>query len=174
MLTATAPAHAAPVCEVYGFAGDVTIKGNGAIVELNFSANGTSAHGPATASGDKGGVMTGIIAAGSSGTVRGLHLTFTPEGAGGGPFVLTGSIREDDMTATGTQTGGSWSTMGPLACLREGKPQTGEDMFQLSEDIDMYDEPGGVGNKLPGFAAGGKNAPLASAARMPERQLVPD
>lgn len=70
MLTATAPAHAAPVCEVYGFAGDVTIKGNGAIVELNFSANGTSAHGPATASGDKGGVMTGIIAGGSSRTVQ--------------------------------------------------------------------------------------------------------
>ena len=65
------------------------------------------------------------------------------------------------MTATGTQTGGSWSTVGPLACLQKGSPKPGEDMFQLSEDTDMYDEPRGVGNKLPGFAAGGKNAPLA-------------
>ena len=158
LLTVAAPVHAAPLCARYGFAGDVTIKGNGAILELNFTADGTSAHGSATASGDKGGVMTGSIAGGIIEDGPGLHLTFVPDG--GGSYVFSGSIRESDLIATGTQTGGTWSTVGPLACLEKRSPLPGEDMFQLSEDTDMYDAPGGVGNKLPGFANGGRDAEL--------------
>jgi hypothetical protein len=158
-LLATPCAYAAPACEVYGFAGDVRITGNGAITELNFAADGTSAHGSATASGDKGGVMNGTIAGGIVENGPRMHLTFIPD-AGGGPFVLTGSIRENDLVATGTQVGGTWSTTAPLACLQERSSKPGAYMFQLSEDTDMYDGPSGTGKKLPGFAEGGEGAPL--------------
>ena len=152
-------ARAAPGCRVYGFDGDVTITGNGAILDLTFSANGTSAGGPATATGDKGGTMTGTITGGIVENGPRLHLTFMPD-AGGGPFVLTGSIRENDLIATGTQAGGTWSTTAPLACLQERSSNPEAQWFQLSKDTDMYDAPGGVGNKLPGFAEGGEGAPL--------------
>ena len=89
VLGAPPPAQAAPACEVYGFAGPVTIKGNGAIIELSFSADGRSAGGPATGQTDKGGALTGTISGGIIGNGPGINLTFTPEGAGGG-IVLNG------------------------------------------------------------------------------------
>jgi hypothetical protein len=161
LFTTPIASHAAPACDLYGFAGDVTITGNGAITELNFSANGTSAHGTATAMGDKGGSMTGIIAGGIVENGPRLHLTFTPDS--GGSYVFTGYIREDTLIATGTQGPGTWSTVGPLACLQAGPgpdpPDLGGDhMFQLSGDVDMYDKPGGNGNKL-GVADGKPDGP---------------
>ena len=159
LLATPIAAQAAPTCELPGFAGKVTITGDGAIIRLEFSANGTSATGGrATAMTDKGGALTGTIGGGIIENGPGIHLTFTPDGATGGSFVLTGEVRPD-LIAVGKQVGGSWSTEGPLACLKESGPQPGV-MFQLTGDVDMYDQPDGKGNKLPGFAEGGEGAPL--------------
>ena len=155
VLGAPTPAQAAPACEVYGFAGPVTIKGNGAIIELSFSADGRSAGGPATGQTDKGGPLTGTISGGIIGNGPGINLTFTPEGAGGG-IVLNGAIREDDLIATGTQTGGTWSTTGPLACLDEAAATPNDGTAKVTGDVDRYDAPGGVGNKYDGWVEGGE------------------
>jgi hypothetical protein len=155
LLVAPAPVHAAPACGEYGFAGPVTIEGNGAIIELNFSADGRSAGGPATGLGDKGNALKGTISGGVIGNGPGINLTFTPEGVGGG-MVFNGAIREDDLIATGTQTGGTWSTAGPLACLDEAEAAPKDGTAKVTGDVDMYDAPGGVGNKYDGWLEGGE------------------
>ena len=153
LLEAPIAAQAAPTCEMYGFAGEVTITGQGAIILLRFSANGTSAHGPATAMSDKGGAMTGFIAGGIIENGPGIHLTFTPDVAlAGGPYVFTGEIRQTDLIAVGSQSGGFWNTEGPLACLQGGAqpnpgpppplpPTTPARATVVGEDVDVYERP---------------------------------
>ena len=147
LLTGPAPAQAAPGCEVYGFAGEVTITGDGAIGFLRFSANGTSAHGTATAMSDKGAAMTGFISGGIIEDGPGIHLTFTPDVAlAGGPYVFTGEIRQRDLIAVGSQVGGSWSTEDPLACLQTGaQPDPGPPPPPMAtvvgEAVDVYERP---------------------------------
>jgi hypothetical protein len=153
LLAVPAPAHAAPGCAEYGFAGPVTIKGNGAIIQLDFTANGRSAAGQATGQGDKGNALTGTIGGGIIGDGPGISLTFTPAGAGAG-MTLNGAINPDNLIATGTQPGGTWSTAGPLACLDEAAtPNDGT--AEVTRDVDMYDAPGGTGNKYDGWLEGG-------------------
>jgi hypothetical protein len=154
LMAAPVPVHAAPACGEYGFAGPVTIKGNGAIIELTFSANGRSAGGPATGLDDKGGALKGTISGGIIGNGPGINLTFTPEGGGG--IVFNGAIREDDLIATGTQPAGSWSTAGPLACLDGADAALNDGTAKVTGDVDMYEGPGGVGQKYPGWLDGGE------------------
>ncbi len=158
LLIAPAPVHAAPACEVYGFAGNVTIRedyGGGEYVDFSFSATGTTAGGPATATPSKGGnpPTTGTITGGIVENGPGINLTYTepPNSAGGVPiYHFAGAIRESDMIATGKEREHSWRTLGPLACLDE-PATTGQGMAKVTGDVDMYDAPGGVGSKYPGF-----------------------
>ena len=157
LLMTPSTVDAAP-CEVYGFAGPVTITGTGAVTRLNFSGEGTSVGGPASAMSDKGAAVNGIISGGIVEDGPGVHLTFTPDG--GGSHVFAGTIRENDLIATGTEGPGTWKTDGPLACLKEGAPKPGDHMFTLTGDVDMYKRPGGNDDdKLPGFVEGGPGSP---------------
>jgi hypothetical protein len=164
-LLTPATGQAAPTCEVYGFAGPVTIRedyGGSEFLDISFSATGTIAGGPATAKPSKGGnpPTTGTITGGIVENGPGINLTYTekPNSAGGIPtYNFVGAIRESDMIATGKEGEHPWSTLGPLACL-QAKP-SGNHMVNLTGDVDIYDKPGGVGNKLPGFAEGGPDSP---------------
>jgi hypothetical protein len=154
LLAAPIAAQAAPICEVYGFAGEVTITGRGEISYLNFSANGSSATGGQATAMSKGAAMTGFISGGIIEDGPGIHLTFTPDRPlAGGPYVLTGGVRPD-LIAVGSQVGGSWSTEKPLACLRERGPTPGNPgpppplppttpamATVVGEDVDVYERP---------------------------------
>jgi hypothetical protein len=52
------------------------------------------------------------------------------------------------MRARGTHGDATWGTLLPLTCLGAAAPQN---MAKVTGDVDMYDAPGGVGNKYPGF-----------------------
>ena len=169
LLTVPAPAQAAPACDVYGFAGNVTIRedyGDG-FRDVSFSANGSTAGGPATTKDSKGFTSTGTISGGIIENGPRINLTFFEKAGAIDGYNYTGVIREGDLIATGEQGDVPWSTLAPLACLQTGAqqdpgPKPGDHMFQLTGDVDMFDKSDGKGNKLPGFADGGEGAPLVN------------
>lgn len=163
LLTGPVPAQAAP-CEQYGFPGEVKVtQGDpGYAVQTTFSSTGPTASGPASSKDTNGEASTGSI----SGVIKGRKVTLRYLADGAGSYGFFGNV-DDDGIARGLVDpfDGSeipWSTGGPLTCLdKAASPGTSADgRADVTGDVDMYDAPGGVGNKLPGFLAGGQRVEL--------------
>jgi hypothetical protein len=145
------PAPQAPACTQYGFSGNVEIDYGGGGV--TFSANGTTASGPATYTSDKGGESKGTISGGITGG-RLIALSFQPDD-GGAAVRFDGTVG-DDGVGTGRMGVTPWRSLAPFTCLDAAAPANPQGMAEVTGDVDMYDKPGGDGTKYPGWLEGGE------------------
>jgi hypothetical protein len=161
VLMAQVPAHAAPGCAQYGFPGQLQIfEGDVAYaIRTTFSSTGPTASGPADRKDTSGKASTGTI----SGDIKGRKINLLYTSDIGAKHFLIGDIGDDGIghgladVIDGTNT--PWSSAGPFTCLDAaapgGKPDIPPGMGWVNGDVDMYDKPGGVGNKYPDWLEGG-------------------
>jgi hypothetical protein len=131
----------------------------GYAIRTVFSATGQTASGPASSTDTNGKGSTGTI----SGNITGRHISLVYRGAE--VYNFKGDVGDDAKghgvvnAVDGSQR--SWTTGAPLKCVSAPEPGTSADgRANVTGDVDMYDAPGGVGNKLPGFLAGDQRVEL--------------
>lgn len=118
LLVIPVPAHAAPACSQYGFAGSFSFRQDNGYGG-GFSARGTTVSGPASATGDSGDALVGRVTGGIKG--RTIDFTIRWNGAGGGHY--TGDIADDGSVVRGvtidqtTANSAYWNSNYPLKCL---------------------------------------------------------
>jgi hypothetical protein len=165
LLAAPVPALADPPCNNFGWPGAVTLTEQGADQwTYTFTSTGPTATGPATIGGLRAMVTGGI-------TGRQISLKFAIDKGQQNPigydvWELGGEVQSDDIGRGSSLNRKQWETNTKLVCLDVGANQGGGNgqggdngqggaapagMAKVLGDVDMYEEPGGVGSPLPGF-----------------------
>lgn len=172
-------AQAQPKCVQFGFPGDVQLRQTNGW-SVTFSSTGSTASGPAQATGDSGAKMTGNV----SGGIEGRDINLVIQWNEGSRGRYTGSVGDDyymsglSVDEVTPSSRANYRSVFPISCLTladppkpqppregpipadpapEGRGPLTDSMsksVEITDDVDVYDAPGG-GGKVIGVLDGG-------------------